>query len=68
MNNYFSGDTQGRIAQQELEAAIASMVEEEFQMHKMECCNSIIKTSEELAIYNREIRKRIEEKVREKLL
>ena len=68
MNNYFSGDPQGRAAQQELEAAIASMVEEEFQMHKMEYCNSIIKSSEELAVYNREIRKRIEEKVRAKLL
>lgn len=67
MNNCFSGDTQGKVAQQELEAAIASTVEEEFQMHKREYCNSTIKSSEELVIYNREIRKRIEEKARKRL-
>lgn len=67
MNNCFSGDTQGRVAQQELETAVASTVEEEFQIYKREYCNPTIKSLEELDIYNREIRKRIEEKARKRL-
>lgn len=66
MNNYFSGDKKGRLAQQEYEKVVKAQTEEEFQKWNNSHGNANTMSQKELEEYHREVRQLIEERVREK--
>lgn len=63
----FRGTKQGRLAQQRHEKLVLSLVEKEYKKH---CVNQILPdgwTAEEAEVYNKELKKLIEERVRDSL-
>ena len=62
----FSGTKQGRVAQQKHERVVQSLVEKEYQKY----CKSQASSNwspEEIEAYNKEIRRMIEERVRDSM-
>lgn len=63
MEDCFSGTTEGKIAQQEYEKKVQLMVEEELKKHNIPKFES----EEKNRIYQQEVRKIIEDRIRDKI-